>query len=230
MSVCAVIPARAGSKGIPGKNLRRLNGKPLIAHTIEAALNAACVERVLVSTDSAEIAKVALGYGAEVPALRPAELAGDSSAVIDAVEHLLSVLRGYHPEYIALLQPTSPLRRSQDIDAAFRHLQRCAAPSILGVSEAASHPFLCRKIEEGILKPFIESPLNDARRQDLPSAYVLNGAIYIAQTAVLTEFRSWNVAGALAYVMSAARSVDIDSELDLAWAEWLLSRETLNCG
>lgn len=229
MSVCAVIPARSGSKGIRNKNRCALNGKPLIAHTIEAACAATCVERVLVTTDSEQIAQIARTYGAEIPALRPAPIAGDTSPVIDAVEHLMAQLPDYDPEYLALLQPTSPLRTAHDIDAAFLQLQSSGAPAIVGVTEAVNHPFLCRKIDGGVLKPFVVSPLNEARRQDLPPAYVLNGAMYIVRTAVLREVRTWNIEGAAAYVMPAERSVDIDGALDLQWAEWLLTREGGHC-
>ena len=224
-SVCAIIPARGGSKGLPGKNQKYLNGHPLLAHSIRHAKAARCIDRVFVSTDCAELARIAFEYEAEVPLLRPKELASDTSPVIDAVEHLLENIPDYTPDYVVLLQPTSPLRMALDIDRAFAQLLANEAPAIVSVSEASTHPLLCKRMDEtGTLKPFVEHMLNGARRQDLPPAYALNGAIYMVKTDVLIRSRSWCPAEAGAYAMPVERSVDIDTEMDFEWAEWILQR------
>lgn len=229
-TVCAVIPARAGSKGVPGKNLRTLAGLPLLAHSIQHALSAHCVDRVVVSTDCEKIAQVALDYGAEVPFLRPAALACDDSAVMDAVEHLLDNLSGATPSHIALLQPTSPLRAVRDIDAAFDKMLKGRAKAVVSVCEASSHPLLCRTLDgAGRLKPFIESELNAARRQELPAAYVLNGALYLIRAETLRQERSWCPEGTISYRMPEERSVDIDTEFDFQWAEWLMLARKEQC-
>lgn len=222
--VYAIIPARAGSKGVPGKNLRDLGGLPLLAHSVCAAAGAGCVGRILLSTDSLEIAEVGKAYGAETPFLRPDDLAGDESPVSDAVCHLvetLSHVEGVLPDYLLLLQPTSPFRTSDDIDSAFRLLQQSGGHALVSVTEAQSHPLLCRAIgDDGVLAPFIDSPLNTARRQDLPPAYVLNGAVYLIRTDTFLESGSFCPPGAIAYVMPQDRSLDIDTELDLKQAEF----------
>ena len=224
LRVDAVIPARSGSKGVPGKNLRPLGGIPLLAHSIGAARGAECVSRVLVSTDTPAIAEVAGQYGAESPFLRPAALSGDTSPVADAVRHLVETI-SQRPDYLLLLQPTSPFRTSEDIDEAFRLLLRSGAEAVVSVCEAASHPYLCRTVGEGgVLAPFIESPLNTARRQDLPPVYVLNGAVYLIRTDRFLETNSFCPPGAVAYVMPTERSVDIDTEADFQQAEFLMKQ------
>ncbi len=222
--VLAVIPARGGSKGIPGKNLKLLGGKPLLAHSVHAARAAHCVARVLLSTDDPGIAESGKACGAEVPFLRPANLATDTSPVIDAVEHLLAAQVSL-PEFILLLQPTSPFRTAEDIDAAFNLMRSARADAIVSVTEAKDHPLLCKKMDfRGRLVPYVESPLNATRRQDLPPAYVPNGAIYLIKTDVLLSARAWCPSGTCAYVMPPERSLDLDTPDDFEWAEWLFHR------
>lgn len=224
-SVCAIIPARGGSKGLPGKNQKNLNGHPLLAHSIQHAKNARCVDRVFVSTDCVELAQIAFEYEADVPFLRPKTLAGDASPVIDAVEHLIQRIPDYDPEYIVLLQPTSPLRTAVDIDRAFAQLFSCDTQAVVSVCEALSHPLLCKQMDEsGLLKPFVETPLNGSRRQDLPPAYALNGAVYMIRTEELLATRSWCPPETAAYAMPVERSIDIDNEMDFQWAEWMMQR------
>lgn len=227
--VCAIIPARAGSKGLKGKNVRMLGGMPLLGHSVQAARQAACVERVLLSTDCPEIAAAGKRCGAEVPFLRPPELAGDASAVFDAVEHLLTRLReqeNYSPEYVLLLQPTSPFRSAGDIEGAYALLNEMDAQAVVSVTPASDHPYLSKQVDgEARLRPFVESDLNAARRQDLPPAYMLNGAIYLRKTADLLATRSWCPPDACAYCMPRERSVDIDTVFDFELAEWLLGRQ-----
>jgi CMP-N,N'-diacetyllegionaminic acid synthase len=166
--------------------------------------------------------------GPRFPVLRPAELAGDCAPVLDAVVHLLATLRQaeqYEPDYLLLLQPTSPLRTSSDIEGAFAQMQVMQADAVVSVCAASSHPFLCRSLDErGRLRPFIEHPLNQARRQELPPAYVVNGALYLIKTSVLLETGSWMPASCCGYVMPDDCSVDIDTLSDLVRAEWLLMR------
>jgi len=189
-SCLALITARAGSKGLPGKNIIPLCGKPLIAYSIKAALEAKLVDRVVVSTDGEEIAKAAIAHGAEVPFMRPAELSADTSPHIDAVRHALETLAAedppYRPKWVALLQPTSPFSTSADIDAAVTLALRPGCRSVISVRKAQQHPFKMFCADgEGALETLVISntafPKNVEylRRQDLPEAYQENGAIYL---------------------------------------------------
>ena len=227
MSVIALISARGGSKGIPRKNVLPVAGKPLIAWTIAAALGSRKLSRLLVTTDDAEIAEVARAQGAEVPFLRPAELARDESPVIEAVEHALRWVEtsdGALPEYVLLLQPTSPLRTTADIDGAIDLAYLRNADAVLSVCEASPHPYLARKIDrDGALGDFIDLPTKPVRRQEYPPAYVLNGAIYVNRVQSLLTSRNFQPPGALAYVMPVERSCDIDTPVDMQIAELLLN-------
>jgi CMP-N-acetylneuraminic acid synthetase len=228
LSICAMIPARAGSKGIPGKNMKLLGGKPLLAHSVHAACQARCVSRVLLSTDDQSLADVGVSLGAEVPFLRPAGLATDTSPVLDAVKHLLENMRtadGIIPEYILLLQPTSPFRTAEDIDAAYELMRSTNADAVISVTAAKDHPLLCKKMDDcGRIAPYIESPLTAARRQDLPPAYVPNGAIYLIKTSILLSAGTWCPPGTCAYIMPRERSIDLDTPADFELAEWMLQR------
>ncbi len=231
-SVYAILPARSGSKGVQKKNLRLLRGIPLVAHSVLAARDACCVSRILLSTNCPEIADAGKRFGAEVPFLRPNSLAEDDSIIAEAVRHLLDRLGRTEvlPDYILLLQPTSPFRTAADIDAAFALMCEKDADAIVSVSEAASHPLLCRSIDAGgVLTPFIESPLNNARRQDLPPAYALNGALYLLKTQLFLEEGRFSPSGAIAYVMPAERSLDIDLPEDFERAESLMQRKLKGC-
>jgi len=226
LNVVAIISARGGSKGIPRKNVLPVAGKPLIAWTIEAALGSAKLSRLLVSTDDAEIAHVSREHGAQVPFLRPSELARDESPVIDAVEHALRWVErteGQLPEYVLLLQPTSPLRTTADIDAAIDLAEVRRADAVLSVCEASPHPYLARRVTaNGSLEDFIDLPSKPGRRQDYPPAYVLNGAIYVNRVEALLASRNFQPPGAIAYVMPVERSCDIDAPIDLQIAESIL--------
>ena len=225
-SILGLIVARGGSKSIPRKNIRPAGGKPLIAHTIEAALASGCLDRVILSTDDPEIAEVAEKYGAEVPFMRPAEMAGDASPVIDASLHAFQWLEKnehYFPMFGMLLPPTSPLRTAGDIQKAVALAVERNADAVVGVTEADRHPYLMKKIDgQGRLSPFMDTPLSESRRQDLPPVYAINGAIYLVKRTVLQEQRSWCPAGALAYVMPAERSLDVDTPWDLTLVDLVL--------
>lgn len=224
--IVALITARGGSKRLPDKNLLPLAGKPLLAWTIEAARGARSVSRLLVSTDCPAIAAVASEYGAEVPFLRPAHLAQDDSPHIDVVCHALDWLQetaGQLPEYLLLLQPTSPLRTAADIDEAVEHVRRCRADALVSVCPAQHHPLLTRRITaDGLLASYMDSPLAYPRHQDLPPAYALNGAIYLTRPAVLEGQRTFLPAATVAHVMPRERSIDIDHAWDLNLAQLIL--------
>lgn len=228
MKIAAIIPARGGSKGITRKNLAPLAGRPLIAWTIAAALGSTKLGRVIVSTDDAEIAEVAREHGAEVPFLRPPELAADASGALEVALHALDWLEentSDRPEYLLLLQPTSPLRTTADIDAAIELARARSADAVLSVCEAVPHPFLARRVDEArVLTDFLPVDEKLVRRQDFPDAYVLNGAIYLNRCASLRAARTFQPPGALAHFMPRERSLDIDTPDDLRLAELLLTK------
>jgi CMP-N-acetylneuraminic acid synthetase len=229
LRVLGLITARGGSKGIPGKNIAPVAGKPLIAWTIEAALRSTSIARVIVTTDDPKIAQVAQQFGAEVPFLRPAELAADDSSSFDAVAHALRWLeenQGDRFDYCMLLQPTSPLRSAADIDGAIALARERQADAVLAVCEASPHPYLMRSVGEGgVLDDFIKLETKPSRRQEYPEAWTMNACIYLIRPAVLLATRSFQPPGALAYVMPRERSIDIDSPWDLRVADLLLTHD-----
>jgi len=223
-STLALIPARGGSKGVPRKNVRPLCGRPLIAWTIEAALGSGYIDRVVVSTEDEEIAAIACNCGAEVPFLRPAELARDDTPGIEVVLHTLRQL-AQRFDRVIVLQPTSPLRTATDIDRALRKQAEAKAPFCVSVTRPKHHPcWSLRADSEGFLRPLLPELPN--RRQDLPPVYALNGAIYIAETQALIRQRSFLGEPLLGYEMPPERSLDIDTELDFAIAELLMMKRT----
>lgn len=229
--ILGIIPARGGSKGIPGKNIKLLNGKPLIAYTIEEAIKCDCIQKLIVSTDSSEIAAEAKQFGAEVPFIRPNNLATDTASSIEVVLHAVNWLKEkecYIPDIVLILQPTSPLRTASDIKNVLIEMINTNADSLASVCEAAAHPFWMKKIEHGKLLPFFETPNSYTRRQDLPEVYQLNGAIYAVKTNVLVEKKSIYGDDTRAYIMPAERSIDIDNMLDWRLAEILL-KERIVC-
>ncbi|MEP6667792.1 MAG: acylneuraminate cytidylyltransferase family protein [Chthoniobacter sp.] len=228
--IVALIPARGGSKAVPRKNVLPVAGKPLIAWTIEAALRSANLSKVIVSTDNDEIAEVATRYGAEVPFMRPAELATDAAGSLGVVLHALDWLaaQGGEPDYLLLLQPTSPLRTSADIDGAARLAIERQADAVLGICEATPHPWLtCGLSPDGKIGSFFGDVDEHLPRQQYPPAYVLNGAIYLNRPASLRATRSFQPPGALGYIMPVERSLDIDSPWEMRIVDVLL-RHTEN--
>ena len=221
MSLLAIIPARGGSKGIPRKNIKLLMDKPLIGWSIEAAKQASCVDRIIVSTEDEDIALLARELGAHVPFLRPAELATDETPGIDPVLHAISQLPDY--EWVLLLQPTSPLRSAEDIDGIWQFCQERDAPSAVSITEVAKHPYWVYQSDaQQRLQPFVMGRPDITRRQDLPPAYALNGALYLSRTDWLLEQKNFIGLETLGYIMPAERSVDLDSLLDWRWVEFLL--------
>ncbi len=221
--VLGLVTARGGSKGLPGKNLRLLGGRPLIAWTLSAARGSRCISRVVVSTDDPEIARVSREWGGDAPFLRPAELAGDASPHIDVVLHALEWLaerQGYVPDWVVLLQPTSPFRTSDDIENAWRVARETGAPAVVSVVETHDHPYLARRIgPDGVLEEFVRTDLAYLRRQDLPKAYALNGAIYACRRDDLMGERTFEPAGARGYEMPPERSMQIDTAWDFRLCE-----------
>lgn len=211
--VLALITARGGSKGLPRKNLLLAGGKPLVAWTVEAALGSKSVTRVVLSSDDDEIMAAATSAGCEVPFRRPTELATDQATSMDVVLHALKELPDY--DYLVLLQPTSPLRSSDDIDAAFRLMLSRNAPACVSVSEVDQSPYWMYQLTtEDKLVNIMEPLCNVSRRQDLPPIYTLNGAIYIARTDWLLKSRTFLSPETVAYQMPKNRSLDIDDAKD----------------
>lgn len=220
----ALIPARAGSKGIKDKNIIDLKGKPLIAYSIEAAKQSKYIDRIVVSTDGEDIASVAKEWGADVPFLRPDYLASDTAKTIDAVLHCIGELEksGEKYDYLVLLQPTQPLRQSFHIDEAIEKILESEAQSLASVSKVKEHPVLIRTISENGELINLLNCSSTIRRQDFPDFYRVNGAIYINQiNEYLNEQTSLND-NILPYEMAHEYDVDIDEILDLKIAELML--------
>lgn len=224
--ILGIIPARGGSKGIRRKNLAPLAGRPLIAWTIDAARRSSSLHRLIISTDDPEISDVARGLGAEVPFLRPAELAQDDTPGVAPVLHAVRWLAAherYEPDYVMVLQPTSPLRQSADIDGAAGMAEETGCDAVVSVREAAGHPFWTKRITPaGTLTEFMPRSEGYLRRQDLPAAYELNGAVYLIRTSRLLADESLSPPDTRAYVMPAERSIDIDSAWELYLTDLIL--------
>ena len=224
--ILAIIPARGGSKGVPRKNIRALAGRPLMAYTIEHALHARQVTRTVVSTDDAEIADIARRYGAEV-IRRPLELAQDDTPSLPVLRHVIGQLADaeqFHPDIIVVLQPTSPLRTVADIETAIEMLVEKECGSVVSVCEV-EHPLeWMYTLNEGRLESVIKGDEKIARRQDASRVYRLNGAVYVTSKHVIMKENRVLGRDTRAYIMPSDRSVDIDSELDFALAELLVSQ------
>jgi CMP-N,N'-diacetyllegionaminic acid synthase len=229
MKILGVITARGGSKGLPRKNIRSLHGKPLIEYTIQAALAAVDVfHRVIVSTEDAEIAEVSRRAGADVPFLRPQELARDSTPTLPVLQHAVEYIErcdGVAIDWVMILQPTSPLRTKEDIQTAVNLAAAGDCDTVVSVQRANKcHPYKMKKMDSaGRLVPFIDGSVEPVRRQDLtPDAYQRNGAIYLVRRDRLLENRLYGDSIS-AYIMPDDRSVDIDTHVDFLLAEALLS-------
>ena len=221
MSILAIIPARGGSKGVPRKNIKPLCGKPLIAWSIEAAKESKYIDRVVVSTDDDEIAAIALSLNADVPFMRPSELAADDSPGVAVVLHALENLTQY--DWVCLLQPTSPLRTVKDIDSMIEFCLKRDVESAVSVCEVSEHPYWMKSMDAfNRLKPIIENAPKVTRRQDLPQVFKLNGAIYLAKSKWLKQKGDLLSSETIAYLMPTDRSVDIDSKQDWLFAEFLM--------
>ncbi|MGI6855493.1 cytidylyltransferase domain-containing protein [Mesorhizobium sp. 1B3] len=219
--VISVIPARGGSKGIPGKNLADLNGKPLLAWSILAALESGAVDRVIVSTDSAEIADVAHHWGAEVPFTRPAPLASDDIHAVHVALHALDWLEqqeGYVPAGVMMLLPTSPLRLAEDVRGAADLFRETGAPAVVSVVDLGKYMTNLRYLDGMALERVASEENPNAQRQGLRKLYSVNGSIFLARPGLLRESGTFHVEGALGYEMATFNSIDINSFEDLRLA------------
>ena len=229
MKILFVIPARGGSKGLPGKNIRPIAGKPLIAWSVEAAKKAAQLIGhcdVIVSTDSSEIAEVAKHYGADAPFLRPEHLAIDTAASIDVMLHALDFMeqQGKSYKYVAMIEPTSPQRSAEDLVAAYEKLENNeAAESIVGVSHTEScHPLFLTKLEQDFLVPYENKEYKVYRRQDIDEVYFFEGSMYISKVESLKKRKSFYHEKTLGFDMPKWKSFEIDDITDFIVIEQLL--------
>ena len=219
----AIIPARAGSKRLPDKNILNLVNKPLVAWSIEAGLNSHYIDKVIVTSDSDEILNISKQYGADT-IKRPQELASDTATTFDTIRHVIESLNVMY-KYIVLLQPTSPLRNEKHIDEAIELLKQKNADAVVSVCEMEHSPFWSNTLDRSLsMKGFLKNEIANKRSQDLETFYRINGAIYICRTDKLLEEGSFFLQNKIfAYVMDRKSSVDIDEEIDFKIAEAILS-------
>ena len=229
-TILGLIPARGGSKGLPGKNVKPLLGKPLIAWTIEQGRASRYLDRVVVSTDDPKIAAVSRKYGAEVPFMRPAELAQDHSPTSDTILHALDHFSrlGVDYDYLALLEPTSPLRDRHDIDRGIRKMidNQADANSLVSLGEIAlEHPAVAKRIDAaGFVHPFIDKQVHAKRRQDLSKAYFPYGVIYLAKTSALRRTGSFYQERTLSLFIQRWQNYEIDGAWDFVCIEAILKK------
>jgi CMP-N-acetylneuraminic acid synthetase len=228
-AVLAIVPARGGSKGVPGKNLRPLAGRLLIEYALDAARQSGVVDRTILSTDSPAIADAGRRIGMDVPFLRPAELSQDESPMLPVIQHALQELaaRGWTPEIVVLLQPTSPLRRPQHVREAVELLRQGGVDSVVTVVEVPKHlsPDYLMRIEDGALRPFLPEGARVTRRQDARAAYSRDGTVYAFRRETLDRFGSIYGANCRPLVIPGSESLSIDTPGDWDRAEHLLARD-----
>ena len=225
-SVLAIIPARGGSKGLPGKNTLLLAGKPLIAWTIEEAKKSKYIDRIILSSEDKEIISVAETYGCEVPFIRPIELAKDDTLGVEPIIHAINALDKKY-DYVCLLQPTSPLRRVEHIDGCIKKGALKNAVSCVSVQEVEKHPYWMYKIDNSdYLIPLFEDRF-ESRRQDLQKVYALNGAVYFTKSKLIIETSLFIDKNTVAFCMDGKSSIDIDNDYDFYLAENILLKMEL---
>lgn len=231
--ILAIIPARGGSKGLKRKNIKPMAGKPLIAWTIDIAVKCSLINRIIVSTDDREISDISIRCGAEVPFLRPEQLAQDDTPDFPVYKNVINWLaanNNYKPDIVIWLRPTSPLRTVEDINSSVDLIRHTDTYFVRSVTECKNHPYWTNKIENGYLKPFI----NDVdiskyyQRQLLPKAYVPNGSVDVIKCAKADNANGFYTKNARAYIMPSSRSIDIDNENDFILAEQLLNKYAKN--
>jgi CMP-N-acetylneuraminic acid synthetase len=222
-----IVPARGGSKGVPGKNARLLAGRTLLDYTAEAARESGVLDRVILSTDSEDIAAAGRRAGLDVPFMRPTELAQDDTPMLPVVQHALDTLAraGWTPDVVVLLQPTSPLRRAAHIRDAVRLLCESDADSVVSVVQVPRHlsPDYVMRLDDGVLRPFLADGGRITRRQDARPAYVREGTVYAFRRATLERFGSIYGDNCRPLVLDEAESLSIDSPADWAAAERILA-------
>jgi CMP-N-acetylneuraminic acid synthetase len=225
--VVGIVPARGGSKGVPGKNLRLLAGRTLLDYTATAARESGVLDRVILSTDSEDIAATGRSAGLEIPFMRPAELAQDDTPMLPVVQHSIDALSrsGWIPDVVVLLQPTSPLRRAGHIQDAVRLLCASGADSVVTVLEIPRHmsPDYVMRIDAGVLRPFLPEGVRVTRRQDARPAYVRDGTVYAFRRTTLERFGTIYGDDCRPLILDADESLSIDSPADWAAAERMLA-------
>lgn len=216
--ILGIIPARSGSKGIKHKNIKKFKGKPLMAHTIEAALNTKVFDKLIVSTDSTAYAAIAEKYGATAD-IRPDRLAQDDTSTIDVIDYILTKEKDF--DYFVLLQPTSPLRRATHIAEAVDKIIKTKSKSLVSVCETEHSPLLMGTLDDSMsMHGFIKSQ-NNKRRQDLDKFYRINGSIYIMEVDEFYKTKNFYGEKSIAYIMDNMSSIDIDNEMDFEIAKVL---------
>lgn len=228
MKIIAIIPARSGSKGLKNKNIIDVCGRPLIDYTIKAAIKSRCFDTIMVSTDSELYADIAMKCGAEVPFLRSEYTSSDTAGTWDAVREVLSNYKanGKIFDYVAVLQPTSPLRTKEDIQGAFTLLGKENVHNVVSVTETAHPVQWCFSLDETYsLTEFSQSPYSSLRRQELKKHYQENGAIYVVDAKKIMDI-NYNLYAdnCYAYIMSRSHSIDVDEEIDLIIAKAMIEK------
>jgi len=230
--ILGVIPARGGSKGIPKKNMRQLNGIPLIKYTFDAAFSSKMLSDFIVTTDSDEIAEYSRNNGVSVPFKRPAEFSTDQALAIPTIQHAVLTyekIKGLNIDFVVMLQPTAPLRSGFDIDSSICALLDKKVDSIISVvSVKNNHPYKMKIIKEGYLKDYQETGLENPPRQQLPPVYIVNGAVYACKRDVLINQNSFKGKSCIPYIMPDERSANIDSLVDFTIAEYFLNQKISN--
>lgn len=227
--VIAIIPARGGSKGLPGKNIKELCGKPLIAWSIEAGLASKYIDEVMVTTDSEEIARISRDFGATVPFIRPAELASDTATSFDTLKHAIDHYKNEKNEtfeYVVLLEPTSPLRDKNDIDKSIEQLTtEQDAMAIVGIckTESQNPAFLVKKDNRGFIVGYEDKEMKVLRRQDIKDVYFFEGSVYASQIDALLHEKSFYHEHTIGYVVPKWKSFEIDDIDDFIMVEALLN-------
>lgn len=221
--VLAIIPARGGSKGVKNKNIREIGGKPLIHWTIEAAIGSKYIDRMILSSDDPKIISVAENAGCEAPFVRPDFLSTDEAKSIDVVLHAVDRVAGDF-DIIVLLQPTSPLRTSDDIDGALTKFIETNSHAVVSVSEVEKSPYWMYKLQApgDKIQPVVDLKNIPLRRQDAPACYALNGAVYVIDSKILRSEQSFIPEDTRAFVMSQRSSLDIDTEEDLNYLKFVV--------
>lgn len=223
--ILAIIPARSGSKGLKDKNIKMMNGKPLIAYTIEAAKKSKIFEDIIISTDSEKYAEIAKKYGGSVPYLRDEKLANDNAKSSDVIFDILNRIEKKYDLFI-LLQPTSPLRTEKNIIEAYKMYLEKKANSVVSVCEMEHSPLWANSLnEERRMDSFLKGIDVNGNRQELEIYYRINGALYIANVEYFKKYQDFYYKDSYAYIMEKENSIDIDDELDFKIAEYLIKNK-----
>lgn len=226
----AIVPARGGSKGLPGKNIKKLCGKPLIAWSIEAGLKSNYIDEIMVTTDSKEIADIAKQYGANVPFLRPDYLASDTATSFDTIKHAIDYYKNEKNkvfDYIVLLEPTSPLRKVYDIDNAIENLMNTSADAIVGIckTEDQNPAFLVNKDINNFISGYEHKEMKVLRRQEIKDVYFFEGTIYISKTNILLDKKTFYHENTIGYIVPKFKSLEIDDMDDFIMLEAIMKHK-----